>query len=777
MSEKDSMGYLNRAAKIFNGEVVFLKLLGYSSGNKKTEPKERYQDAKMPIEKQWTSSIFCGHSITDLVEWIAKGGWVGLRIPEDHIIIDVDDAREGRIINDLLVKNAVIHHSIRTPKGYQFILKDSGVVDKQNAKMLTECGFVVDYRLQNRGQIVIPTPNTEGRTWGHVDQRELDIMPFWFTPLRLVSEKNPRPFEVPISEGSRNTVLFQHACRLKKIGCAEKNLFNVIDYMGTNLCIPSIDHNEINSIVNSAMKYEDQQAAKSTANQNEYYTPDANFLEKKEKPLFNRTDLGNAKRLIYRHGDDLRYCYAYGCWFVWDGRRWRTDETGEIERRSKETVLSIYQEAIESTEDQRIALNKHATVSESRNKIVAMIASAQSEPGIAVTPKQLDGDIWKLNCLNGVVDLKTGRLLPHSREELNTKLVQVIYDPNADCPTWKGFLNRIMQDEAGNVKVELIHFLQKSIGYALAGDITEQCMFFLYGGGKNGKSTFINTVKDLLGDYGMQSSTETFMVKQSGSGIPNDLARLKGARLVSATESEEGRRLAESLVKQLTGGEPIAARFLHKEYFEFVPTFKIFFVSNHKPQIKGTDRGIWRRIRLIPFSTTIRDDEDDKSLPDKLKSELPGILKWAVEGCLMWQREKLGAPKEVVDATAAYREEMDTMAHFLEDCCVIDSAAKVSTKDLYNSYKNWAEENGEHPLAKNKFIGRLKERMQTQNHHMKEMKTNKNRGWVGIGIIYDSDIPDLSDPKQSSVVTDISSYKNATIGKQKRAKEVEYDAD
>jgi putative DNA primase/helicase len=456
----------------------------------------------------------------------------------------------------------------------------------------------------------------------------------------------------------------------------------------------------------------------------------------KEKPQFKNTDLGNAQRLVYHFGDDLRYCYHFGSWYIWDGKRWNRDETGEIDRRAKQTVRNIYQEALEADDDRRAALAKHAVASEARNKISNMIALSQSEEGIPVTPTQLDGDNWLLNCANGVVDLKTGKLLNHKRDYMMTNMIPTAYDPTAECPNWLKFLNRIMQDEQGRVRTELVDFLQKAVGYALTGSIKEQVMFFLYGSGKNGKSTFINTIKDLLGDYAKQSGTETFMMKQQQSAANNDIARLKGARLVSAVESEEGKRLAESLIKQLTGGEPITARFLHQEHFEFLPTFKIFFITNHKPQIRGTDPAIWRRIRLIPFTVTITAEEDDKTLPEKLRNEMPGILRWMVEGCLRWQEEGLGTPEEVTNATQGYREEMDTLSQFIDEHCVIEPTARVPSKDLYKEYQQWCEDNGEYVLAKNKFITRLKDRLESSmGVRIEDYRTNAARGYTGIGLL------------------------------------------
>lgn len=767
---------LSTVAAMFDGESVFLKLRGYSSSNKEDADRKRYSAAKVPIDKDWTNSAFEGHSLSDLAAWIDRGGWIGMRIPADYIVVDVDDVAQGRIIGDLLKNQKINHHLLRTPNGYQFFFKDSGVIQKQNAKMFTECGFEVDYRLQHRGQIVIPTPNTEGRKWLHIERNELDDMPFWFTPVKQITAKNTRPFSVPIDEGARNTTLFQHACRLKKMARSKEDAARAIEFIGLYLCVPSVERDELETLLDSAYEYQDQVIDLRTRSERNNVielpsgkTRDAAPFQTTFRPKFNYTDLGNAKRLVHYYGRDLRYCYAFGSWYVWDGKRWSKDETGAIERKAKATVMNIYQEALQEEDEKRVSLMKHASSSESRQKISNMISLAQSEEGIPVTPAQLDEDQWKLNCLNGVIDLKNGVLLSHSRDDLITNMVEAEYDPNADCPTWKKFLNRIMQDDHGNVREELIHFLQKAVGYALTGSIKEQVMFFLHGSGKNGKSTFINVVKDLLGDYSRQTGTETFMTKQNSGGVPNDLARLKGARLISAVESEEGKRLAESLIKQLTGGEPITARFLHKEFFEFTPTFKIFFVTNHKPQIRGTDPAIWRRIRLIPFTVTIPPEEDDKTLPDKLRNEMPGILRWAVEGCLKWQEEGLGAPDAVMNATAEYKEEMDTLSQFVEDYCVVHPTARVATKDLYKTYQDWCEESGEYCLAKNKFINKLKERMESHGSPITEFRTNQARGYVGIGLasdsnlFYPSDKVTQSDDKKSNHMNDTADKKNSEL--------------
>ncbi|MBN1975953.1 MAG: DNA primase [Anaerolineae bacterium] len=436
------------------------------------------------------------------------------------------------------------------------------------------------------------------------------------------------------------------------------------------------------------------------------------------------TDVGNGRRLVARHGANLRYCDRLGGWFVWDGRRWEKDETGAIERRAKDTVQAIYDEARDcQDDDRRKALYKHALASENKQRITAMAAMAQSELAVVVRPGDFDRDRWRLTVNNGTLDLRTGELLPHRRDDLITRLAPVDFDPDAQAPTWAAFLDRVL---AGNQ--ELIDFLCRAVGYSLTGSTREQCLFILYGTGANGKSTFTEAVRGLLGDYAQQTPVDTLMIKR-GQTIPNDIARLKGARLVTASEAEEGQRLAESLVKQMTGGDPLAARFLHAEWFEFVPEFKAWLATNHKPAIYGTDNAIWRRIRLIPFTVTIPPEDQDRDLGRKLRAELPGILAWAVRGCLEWQRVGLGAPEEVREATKEYRAEMDRLGGFLDDCCVIDDKAQAGASELYLAYSEWCEGNGERAVSGTRFGRQLAER------GFDKERTNRGNVYYGVGLL------------------------------------------
>lgn len=423
------------------------------------------------------------------------------------------------------------------------------------------------------------------------------------------------------------------------------------------------------------------------------------------------TDLGNARRLVARHGDELRYCHPWAKWLVWDGRRWTTDSTAEAVRRAKETVRSMYAEAAAAQdEDARKALGKHALKCEAAGRIDAMLTLANSEPGIPVMPSDLDANPWTLNVLNGAIDLRTGQLSKTRRQDLITKLAPVIYDPDAQCPLWERFLLEVMGGDQ-----ELVSFLQRAIGYTLTGDTSEQVIFILHGKGANGKSTLLETLRAMLGeDYTVQIRAESLMVKQ-GDTIPNDIARLKGARLVNARETEEGKRLAEALVKEMTGGDTMTARFMRGEFFDFKPEFKLFLAANHKPTIRGTDLAIWRRIRLIPFDVTFPEDKQDKQLAQKLRGELPGILAWAVRGCQGWQvLGGLGTPAAVKTATEQYRSESDALAAFLEEYTVTEDNTETQAKPIFEAYKSWCEANGEKWEKQTMFGRRMKERFDSR---------------------------------------------------------------
>lgn len=429
------------------------------------------------------------------------------------------------------------------------------------------------------------------------------------------------------------------------------------------------------------------------------------------------TDLKNARRLVTCHGDNIRYHAGRKQWLIWDGVRWQPDNTGAVMRLAKETVDAMHQEALAMHDE------KFARSIQSAHKMKMMVEVACTEPGIPVTADDLDSDLYLLNCANGTLDLCTGELRPHRREDLLTRLSAVAFDPEATCPTFERFVERIMD---GND--DLITYLQRCLGYSLTGDVTEKAMFILVGGGDNGKTTLIEAVRHVMGDYAGQIPIESLLKKQS-DGIPNDIAQLKGLRFVSASEAEAGHSLAESKLKMMTGMGTLQARFLYGEHFTFVPTFKIFMDTNHRPQVHGRDNAIWNRLRIIPFNVSIPPEEKDKHLIDKLKAEGPGILTWLVRGCLEWQQNRgLVEPDAVNSAVAAYREEMDKVKQFIGDCCEQGAGFQVTTQDLYEEYLLWSGENDEISESKKAFGLRL------QGLGLTRCKLGGQRGWRGIGL-------------------------------------------
>lgn len=448
-------------------------------------------------------------------------------------------------------------------------------------------------------------------------------------------------------------------------------------------------------------------------------------------PACELTDAGNAERFARQHGDDVRYVPEWG-WVVWDGRRWARDEL-QARERMLETARRIYREAEAAAEPKaQDAITKWARQSQQAQRVGAALWCAQ--PELRASPDEFDRESMLLPVANGTLDLRTGELHAHRREHLATRASDVWFDGAASCPTWHAFLARVFPDD------ETRAFVKRAAGYSLTGSTAEQSLFFCYGSsGRNGKTVFIETLAALAGEFHLATRIDSLSITRGG-GIPSDIARLAGARVVTVSETPEGARLNEPLVKDLTGGDTITACFKYREWFDFRPEFKLWIRGNHKPQIRGTDDGIWRRVLLVPFAVQIPEDEADPALPAKLLDELPGVLAWALQGALEWQRRGLRPPQTVADAVREYRSEMDTLGEFIEDRCIVLPHVQASAKSLYAAYRQWCEDSGHQPVSTTRFGLSLAER---------GFEKHKPKGvvWHGIGLLSDSSDSCDSTPK------------------------------
>ncbi len=414
----------------------------------------------------------------------------------------------------------------------------------------------------------------------------------------------------------------------------------------------------------------------------------------------DETDAGNAQRLVRRSENILAYTPGQG-FLVYDGARWRMDAQLQRIRLAVETAAGIADEApyLERDND-RAGRARFSKASLSKGSLDRMLDVARHR--LMKDDAAFDADPYLLNVKNGTINLRTGGIQPHSPGDLQTKLAPVDYNPQAECPTLLSFLDQALAGDA-----DLTAFVQKAVGLSLTGITSEQVFFFPFGPGSTGKSTLVNIIRDMLGDYGMHTPTESLMTKQYDNGIPADVARLKGARMVTATEVNWHRQIDEAKVKAMTGGDPLTARFLHGNFFEFVPQFKLWLAANDLPGVRGTAEAFWRRVRVIPFKVKVADDVKDGDLPKKLKAEFPGILAWAVRGCLAWQREGLGIPKAVKHATEGWVRKADHLPKFCNDELINEHGNNLSAHFLIERYKAWCVQHGETPLNDSKLKAAL----------------------------------------------------------------------
>lgn len=424
---------------------------------------------------------------------------------------------------------------------------------------------------------------------------------------------------------------------------------------------------------------------------------------------FRLTDVGNCDRIIARFGQDLKYCAVWRKWLIWDGKRYQIDETdgAPIYDMARKVARELYKDALKEENDSaRKQISKFAIDSQKSRNLDAAIKLVRLSPIVAISPKQIDSNPRLLNVSNGTLDLSSGSINPHRHGDMITKLIDFEYRADAinQCPRWKKFIVEIMGGDEAKAK-----FIWRALGYSLYGDRVERVFFFCHGFGANGKTTLLERVGRILGDYASTADIESFTNKNS-EGIPNDLARLQGARLVTTSETEEGRRLAESKLKKLTGGDTIVARFLRAEFFEFKPQFALWILGNHEPVIKGTDHGIWDRIIKIPFDQRFEGEARDGNLALTLDGEAEGILAWLVAGCKKWQDEGLNPPESVVAAKEEYRASQDVIGQFLSECTMANTGNISQASKLHAAYSKWSRQAEMKPMSANLFSRNIKSR-------------------------------------------------------------------
>ena len=529
--------------------------------------------------------------------------------------------------------------------------------------------------------------------------------------IQLSKQKKENDKGVPITEkateGARNDTLFRVACAMHSMGFDEDIIKETILKQNERLPEPLSEKELEKTVFSSVFKYE---------------------ISSEVREL---NDYGNALRMRDLYKDQIVFIPERGKngkWFIYKNGCW-------VEDRAKKTVYekfvamthTIPKEIPQPSEDDSEAMKqyeKRLKFAKSCRNMSRITSGLKATQGLLSRSElSFDNNEWLFNVKNGTINLKDGTLYDHNPRDYLMKKSPVKYDPNATAPRWEQFLNEIFGDND-----DIKKYIQKAVGYTLTGKNHEKAFFILYGSGDNGKSVFLDTIGYIMGDYYKKASFDTFTTKGKDKSVRNDLANLRGARIVVASETVEGDRLDESLIKDITGGEPITCRFLYAEDFQYVPEFKLWFSTNHKPRVRDDSNGMWNRIKLIPFTKTIPKEQQDKNLIDKLKAEASGILNWCLEGLALYLKEGLAEPRLIKDKVQEYREENDTFGCFLKETCTVNPKGRVIRKALFEAFQDWCEKTKSYPRG----MGKITFYRKVRDRGFGEIKSNGERYFTGL---------------------------------------------
>lgn len=614
----------------------------------------------------------------------------------DLVVVDVDVKNGARGIESLdSIKGMTPTLAVQTPSGGMHFYYLAPGPTRCRTGLLPGIDIKAD-----GGYVVAPGSRIDGKPYEWLDaEAHITMLP---EAIVMLMADKPKAAPLPpeggmIASGARNSVLASIAGTMRRRNLQFDEILATLQSVNAKRCFPPLPEAEVEGIAKSICKYQ----------------PESGTEQEDDRPA-GFTDDALALQFSEQYAEDWRYVAAWGYWLHWDGKCWSRENT----LRAFDLARLVCRTAARGCEKASTA-----TKVASANAVAAVERLARADRRHAATTDQWDSDPWSLNTVTGVVDLHTGQTHPHDRKDYSTKLATAgMPQEQAPATHWLSFLSDVTDGDK-----DLQGYLARMAGYALTGVTSEHALFFLYGTGANGKSVFVNTLAAVLGDYATNAPIDTFMETKTDHH-PTDIAGLRGARLVTAIEVEKGRRWAEAKIKSLTGGDKICARFMRQDFFEYRPQFKLIIAGNNKPTIREVDEAMKRRLHLIPFTVTIPAGKRDHTLQEQLLNERDGILRWAIEGCLEWQRIGLKPPTCVMSATEEYLEAEDALGRWISDECLQNPNALTSTDELFQSWKTWTEKWGEYAGSLRKFSDDMVKRGFTRT------RSTRQRGFLGIAL-------------------------------------------